>query len=199
MDNLEIKKQDAKEVWFFEGDSIKKGSIIGGDVSYTYDALTQTTLKSNSVVFIKSGDQYFHKNVNQIYTNASDVLDLVIPEELRNMSGKEIKYNFSDYQLSILKNKTYGAGQPIYYPALKLNGEAGEIAEKLGKILRDKNGIMTDDDKHGLLLELGDVLWYITALATDLGFNLEDVAIANEKKVAYRNLNNKVHGSGDNR
>lgn len=199
MDNLNISKQEAKEVWFFEGNTIKKGTIIGGDVTYTYDALTQNTLKSNSVVFIKSEGVYFNKNIDQVYSNASDVLNLVIPEELRNMSSKEVKYTFSDYQLSVLKNKTYGAGQPVYYPALKLNGEAGEIAEKLGKILRDKNGIMNDEDKQGLLLELGDVLWYIAALATDLGFNLEDVAMANEKKVAYRNLNNKVHGSGDNR
>ena len=53
----------------------------------------------------------------------------------------------------------------LIYAALKLNGESGEIAEKIGKIIRDKNGVMTEVDRALLLKELGDVLWYLSDLA----------------------------------
>jgi NTP pyrophosphatase (non-canonical NTP hydrolase) len=85
------------------------------------------------------------------------------------------------------------------YPALKLAGETGEVSEKLGKILRDQHGVMTEDQRVQLKLELGDVLWYIAALARDLGWTLDEVAVANINKLASRAARGVIQGSGDNR
>lgn len=87
----------------------------------------------------------------------------------------------------------------IVYPALKLAGEAGEVAEKIGKIIRDKSGRIEKEDKIEICKELGDVLWYLNALANEIGTDLEHVARANLAKLAKRAANNKIKGSGDNR
>lgn len=112
----------------------------------------------------------------------------------------EVKeFSFSDYQSIASSTKQYGAGRPIEYPALKLNGEAGEVAEKVGKTLRDNNGEYTEEIKLGIMKELGDVLWYIAAIATDMGYNLSEVASMNVQKITKRRAENKISGSGDDR
>jgi len=88
----------------------------------------------------------------------------------------------------------------IIYPALKLAGEAGEVAEKVGKVIRDLHGnfenhIIIDD----LAKELGDVLWYVAALADSLGYNLSEIASMNLDKLDSRKARNVLGGSGDNR
>jgi NTP pyrophosphatase (non-canonical NTP hydrolase) len=88
---------------------------------------------------------------------------------------------------------------PITYPALGLNGEAGEVAEKVKKCWRDNNGIFDDKIKHAILKELADTLWYIWACADDMGYTLEDVLQTGIKKVKERQETNTIHGSGDNR
>ncbi len=88
---------------------------------------------------------------------------------------------------------------PWVYPALKLSGEAGEVAEKLGKIIRDKDGRITNDDVLMIQKELGDVLWYIAELCTCLNITLQDVADLNLEKLADRAARGQIHGSGDNR
>ena len=85
------------------------------------------------------------------------------------------------------------------YPALGLAGEAGELAEKFKKIIRDNEGMINDDKQKELAKELGDVLWYVAALCTELGLNMEEVAAANLAKLASRKDRGVIQGSGDNR
>ena len=87
---------------------------------------------------------------------------------------------------------------PIY-PTLGLCGEAGEVADKVKKVLRDQNGCFSDAVKQSLLLELGDVLWYVAQWASELGFELDQVAEANLEKLASRAARNVISGSGDHR
>jgi NTP pyrophosphatase (non-canonical NTP hydrolase) len=88
---------------------------------------------------------------------------------------------------------------PITYPALGLNGEAGEVAEKVKKCWRDNGGVFTEDIKKAILKELADTLWYIWACADDMGYTLEDVLQTGMQKVKERKETNTVHGNGDNR
>src|SRR5271168_3331670 len=69
---------------------------------------------------------------------------------------------------------------------LGINGEAGEVAEKVKKIIRDKDGKMTNQDKQELAKEVGDVLWYLAVFAHDLGFSLDGIAQANLDKLKSR-------------
>lgn len=91
--------------------------------------------------------------------------------------------------------KAYPEKFAIIYPALGLCGESGEIAEKVKKFLRGDREL----DREGLLKELGDPLWYITSLAADLGYTLQDVVNANEEKLTSRKERGVIKGSGDNR
>lgn len=85
------------------------------------------------------------------------------------------------------------------YPALGLAGETGEVIEKLKKVIRDKNGYMSEDSVTAIQKEMGDVLWYLTSLATQLGLSLEDVAKMNLEKVLDRHERNVTCGEGDDR
>ena len=80
-----------------------------------------------------------------------------------------------------------------------LVGESGEVAEKFKKLIRDKQGRITDEDKQEILKELGDILWYINAVANLLDSSLEEVALTNLDKVLSRKARGKTQGSGDNR
>ena len=98
--------------------------------------------------------------------------------------------------------KTYSdieTNDPIVYPTLGLVNEAGEFAGKIKKIFRDKNGDFSDEDKYALKSELGDVLWYLTQIATNLDFTLEEIAEANLDKLFDRLERGKIQGEGDNR
>ncbi len=108
--------------------------------------------------------------------------------------------DFADYQR--LAARTGGAvevNHPIVYPTLGLTNEAGEVAGKVKKIFRDRAGVVTDDDRAALTGELGDVLWYLAELCTQLGIRLEDVAAANIAKLADRARRGTLHGDGDHR
>lgn len=83
--------------------------------------------------------------------------------------------------------------------ALGISGESGEISEKLKKIIRDKNSILSDDDKTELLKEVGDVLWYLAVLVDQLGYDFDKVATDNVTKLRSRQQRGKLTGSGDNR
>lgn len=87
----------------------------------------------------------------------------------------------------------------LVYPALKLAGEAGEFAEKVGKIIRDEAGVISPASKTALLKELGDVLWYISAASRELGSDLEEVARMNLAKLSARAEAGRLGGSGDDR
>jgi NTP pyrophosphatase (non-canonical NTP hydrolase) len=86
----------------------------------------------------------------------------------------------------------------LVYTTLGLNGEAGEIAEKVKKLLRDDK-TMTEERRQELILELGDVLWYLANLAKELDVSLEEIATQNIAKLASRNKRNVIKGDGDNR
>ena len=106
----------------------------------------------------------------------------------------------NDYQRESRKTALYpNVGCNAIYPTLGLVGEAGEVADKVKKILRDKKGEFDKDSKEALKFELGDVLWYISQLSSELGFELDDVANANLQKLNSRKSRGKIHGSGDNR
>jgi len=88
---------------------------------------------------------------------------------------------------------------PIVYPTLGLTSEAGEVAGKVKKIFRDRNGEVTDADRDALTLELGDVLWYLAELCTQLGISLDDVAATNIEKLRDRTERGQLAGDGDHR
>ena len=82
---------------------------------------------------------------------------------------------------------------------LGLVGEAGETADKIKKILRDKNGKVSDEDRDLIAKELGDTLWYIAAISRYLNVPLSEVAQGNIDKLESRYQRNKIHGEGDKR
>lgn len=111
-----------------------------------------------------------------------------------------------DYQKQAIKTDLMGNGKPVpvtdpAYVAkiLGLVGEAGEVAEKYKKIIRDKKGVVSELDKQELTKELGDVLWYVSALAVYLEIPLEIVAKTNLEKLHSRKSRGTSRGSGDNR
>jgi len=89
--------------------------------------------------------------------------------------------------------------QRLICTVLGLAGEAGEVAEKFKKIFRDKQGIVSPEDRTEIKKELGDVLWYLAVLSDVIGLKLDDVALHNLEKLQDRWKRGKVHGSGDNR
>lgn len=110
------------------------------------------------------------------------------------------KYTFKQYQQDSKKTAGYkDIGHRVVYPTLGLAGETGEVVEKIKKIIRDKEGHPSEEDKELLTLELGDVLWYLTQIASDLGIELEDIAKENIKKLYSRHERNMLGGSGDKR
>ena len=102
----------------------------------------------------------------------------------------------SEYQEQAIKTAIYPAHFAVLYPALGLCGEAGEVAEKVKKSIRDDGGVWKKDE---IAKELGDVLWYLANIADDLGVSLEDVAAENLKKLSSRAERGTLRGSGDNR
>lgn len=78
-------------------------------------------------------------------------------------------------------------------------GEVGEIQGKIKKILRDQGGNVTEENKEDLKKELGDVLWYVAAMCSELGLSMDDVAKTNIDKLFSRKERNVLTGSGDNR
>jgi NTP pyrophosphatase (non-canonical NTP hydrolase) len=106
----------------------------------------------------------------------------------------------SDYQARSRRTATYpDAGENIVYPTLGLAGEAGEVAEKVKKLLRDDGGVLSDERRAALAAELGDVLWYVAQVATEAGLELEEIAQANLDKLLSRQERGVLSGSGDQR
>lgn len=108
--------------------------------------------------------------------------------------------SFKEYELISSSTAVYpGIGDNFIYPALGLCGEAGEIAEKIKKIIRDDGGKVSDEKREALKKELGDVLWYVAALCGELKLSMADVAQANIDKLQARKQKGTLQGSGDNR
>jgi NTP pyrophosphatase (non-canonical NTP hydrolase) len=107
---------------------------------------------------------------------------------------------FSEYQALSRRTASYPhAGHDMTYPALGLCGEAGEVAEKVKKTIRDDGGVLTGERRDALARELGDVLWYTAQLATEAGLDLERIAQDNLEKLLSRQERGVLRGSGDDR
>lgn len=108
--------------------------------------------------------------------------------------------DFASYQRE--SRKTWGpvnTDHAIVYPTLGLSNEAGEFAGKVKKIFRDKGGRISAEDRAKLASELGDVLWYLTQLCTELDVSLAEVAQGNLDKLASRQQRGVLQGEGDER
>ena len=107
---------------------------------------------------------------------------------------------FEEYQKLSRKTAIYpDKDNNFVYPTLGLTGEAGEVSEKIKKVLRDDNGIVDGLKRQEIKKELGDVLWYLSQIATELDLSLDDIATFNVEKINSRQERNKISGDGDNR
>ena len=109
--------------------------------------------------------------------------------------------NFNEYQKKALETALFPRQHKVVYPALGLGNEAGEVMGKIKKWLRgdDGQGVLSEERKEALKDELGDVLWYLAVLASDLEVDLEDVAKGNIDKLHSRKERGTLHGDGDKR
>ena len=108
--------------------------------------------------------------------------------------------DFNDYQTKSRKTAGYPAiGHPVIYPVLGLVNEAGEVAGKIKKVFRDKDGHISAETRDALKAELGDVLWYLAQTATELDLTLDEIAEYNIAKLYDRLERGKIKGDGDNR
>jgi NTP pyrophosphatase (non-canonical NTP hydrolase) len=109
--------------------------------------------------------------------------------------------DFKEYQKRALETALFPRKYKIIYSAIGLGNEAGEVLGKVKKWLRgdDGEGEISDERKLALRDELGDVLWYLSVLASDLGWNLEEIAKLNIDKLKSRKERGSLHGDGDKR
>ncbi|HPF95751.1 MAG: nucleoside triphosphate pyrophosphohydrolase family protein [Candidatus Magasanikbacteria bacterium] len=104
----------------------------------------------------------------------------------------------NDYQNAATKTALYPeSGNNLLYPILGLCGESGELAEKMKKMIRDDQGVLTEERRQLMVKELGDVLWYVSQVARELGISLEEVGQMNVDKLASRMDRDVLHGNGD--
>lgn len=108
--------------------------------------------------------------------------------------------NMNDYQQAALKTARNKADKDeLFHLLLGLCGEAGEIAEKMKKIVRDKNSDFANIDVEDMKKELGDVLWHLSTIGAYFDISLEDIAQSNIDKLASRHKRGVISGSGDDR
>lgn len=132
------------------------------------------------------------------------IINEILKEDVELFSTKS---TFEEYQRISTKSALYpGQGEALglMYVALKLNGEAGELAEHVGKALRDDgysftNPELTAERKNLIIKEIGDCLWYLSAICNELDYKLPDAALENLVKLQSRTERSKLQGSGDER
>lgn len=112
--------------------------------------------------------------------------------------------DFNEYQHQTKSTAIYpqagsGSFNALAYVVLGLSNESGEVAGKLKKVWRDADGVVTKEHDDAIAAELGDVLWYLARVADELGYRLEDIALANLNKLLSRKKRGVIGGSGDNR
>ena len=107
--------------------------------------------------------------------------------------------SIKEYQEFCKTTAIYDDKYKMIYPTLGLSSEVGEFCGKYKKILRDKHGDMTSEDIYEMEKELGDIYWYLQAIATDLGLDSEEIIKKNIEKLSSRKERNVISGSGDNR
>lgn len=107
--------------------------------------------------------------------------------------------DISRFQRYSEETAVYPRDVGLYYVTLGLAGEAGELANKVKKIIRDDDGKLNSYTRELLADELGDVLWYVAAVASEIDMSLSDIATDNVNKLHDRKRRGKLHGSGDKR
>lgn len=110
--------------------------------------------------------------------------------------------NLNEYQQFTINSAFFTENKNIdflSYLTIGISGESGELANKVKKIYRDKRGIVDNEDKEHLALELGDIIWYISVLAKKLGFTIDELLQMNVDKINRRIKNKTQEGSGDER
>ena len=107
--------------------------------------------------------------------------------------------DLNHYQRAARGTAIYADHHRVIYPALGLASEAGEVAGKIKKVLRDQGGDFAKAPLKAIKDELGDVLWYVAVLAGDLGLSLDEIAAANLGKLASRKERDRLSGGGDRR
>lgn len=105
----------------------------------------------------------------------------------------------SEYQRLSRRTAQYPREAWLAYPALGLAGEAGEVAEHAKKAIRDDDGAIGEERRAAMAKELGDVLWYVAQLASELGLDLDRIAQNNLEKLLSRQRRGVLSGSGDDR
>jgi NTP pyrophosphatase (non-canonical NTP hydrolase) len=118
---------------------------------------------------------------------------------IETTKGTPYVQEFIDYQEASAKTAIYPKDKALEYVALGLVGEAGEIANKVKKIIRDDNNVLSDEKRTELLKEAGDVLWYLSQFINELDGELGNVAQENIDKLYSRKERGVLKGSGDNR
>ncbi len=141
--------------------------------------------------------------------------NLIISDGKGNSLGfnVDLPLSFEAYQTGAKKTAIYNKDARVMYPALGLAGEVGELGEKVlqmavcaGKCANQVKKIIRDDDcecdtprKHAIGKEIGGILWYCAAVASDIGLSLADIAQENLDILADRKKRGVIQGSGDNR
>ena len=106
----------------------------------------------------------------------------------------------NEYQVRALSTAIFPRDNEIPYLALALCGEAGEVADKVKKVIRDKAENFNDQQtRYEIAMEVGDCLWYLANLANSLGLTLHEIALMNIDKINRRKQNGTLQGSGDKR
>lgn len=145
----------------------------------------------------------FKKNLDMLVGRAKHCVISIgqkMTSKRKNSCSVDSSYSFNDYQTASEHTAIYpNKGNNVVYPTLGLNGEAGEVAEKVKKLIRDTDGVITEEFRCAIKKELGDCMWYISAMCHELGLSMEDVAMTNIEKLTSRMERNRIGGSGDNR
>lgn len=147
------------------------------------------------VVFRKDGSEVRIGEDGSVSITANGSLTLASG----NLSGLSVTapLSLNDYQTGAMTTAIYD--DKVIYPALGLSGEAGEVAGKVSKVLRDSKGDISEEVRADLKKELGDVLWFVAALAKDLDLTLGEIGEANLAKLKSRKDRGVLGGSGDER
>jgi len=122
-----------------------------------------------------------------------------LQDEVTQWLDRRYSMDFNSYQRVAKTTAIYPATHKILYPALGLAGEAGEVANKVKKLVRDGTSSLPKEWKENIASEIGDVLWYCAVLADDLGISLGKIAADNETKLQRRKDKGTISGSGDTR
>lgn len=122
-----------------------------------------------------------------------------LQDEVNGWLERKYSMDFNSYQRIAKTTAIYPATHKILYPALGLAGEAGEVANKVKKLVRDGTSSLPKEWKEQIGSEIGDVLWYCAVLADDLGISLGKIASQNEIKLQNRKKKGTISGSGDTR